>query len=32
VKLDYTRKELIGICEKAIVNEKNWHNRDSEEA
>jgi hypothetical protein len=25
----YTRKELIEICELAIVKESQWHNRDS---
>jgi len=29
VKTDYTREELIEICERAIVAEENWHNRDS---
>lgn len=30
IKLDYTREELIKICEKAIVQEKDWANRDTE--
>lgn len=29
VKMDYTREELIEICEKAIVHESEWANRDS---
>lgn len=28
----YTRSELIKICEDAVVLEKNWGNRDSHEA
>ena len=32
MRTDYTRQELIDICEKAIVPEKNWRNRDSESA
>lgn len=30
IKVNYTREELIEICEKAIVQEKDWHDRDSE--
>ena len=26
---DYTRKELIDICESAVVNVSKWRNRDS---
>lgn len=32
MKTDYTRSELIDLCEKAIVNIKNWSDRDSAEA
>lgn len=28
----FTRQELIEICEKAFVEEKDWKNRDSESA
>lgn len=31
-KTDYTREELIGLCEKASVQEHDWSNRDSAEA
>lgn len=27
---EYTRKELINICEKAFVIESKWHDRDSQ--
>lgn len=27
--VDYSRDELIGICDQAIVPQKLWHNRDS---
>lgn len=27
--MNYTRKKLIDICEKAIVNQSKWKNRDS---
>src|SRR5258705_8782759 len=29
MKTKYTRKELIDICEKSIVNQSKWENRDS---
>lgn len=29
-KTDYTREELVAICEKAIVLQDKWSNRDSE--
>ena len=29
---EYTREDLIKICEKAFVKEKEWKNRDSESA
>ena len=29
VKTNYTRKQLIEICEKAIVKETEWRDRDS---
>ena len=29
LKTDYTREELIALCERAIVAEDLWHNRDS---
>ena len=29
MKTKYTRKELIDICEKAIVSQKKWSDRDS---
>ncbi len=29
MKTKYTRKELIEICEKSIVNQSKWNNRDS---
>jgi hypothetical protein len=29
IKTNYTREELIAICEKAIVPEKHWLDRDS---
>ncbi len=29
VKTDYTRVELIAICQRAIVQQENWDNRDS---
>ncbi len=29
MKTDYTREELIQICEQAIVPEEKWGNRDS---
>lgn len=32
MKEDYTREELIDICEKSIVPEFHWSNRDSHEA
>lgn len=32
IKVNYTREELIEICEKAIVQEKDWHNRDTEQS
>ena len=31
-KTRYTREELIDICERAIVPEEKWRNRDSEKA
>lgn len=27
---EYTREDLIKICEQAFVKEEDWHNRDSE--
>ncbi|VXC06823.1 hypothetical protein [Aeromicrobium sp. 9AM] len=30
VKTDYTREDLIAICEKAIVPESDWSDRDSQ--
>ena len=30
IKVNYTREELIEICEKAIVQEKDWQDRDTE--
>ena len=30
--MDYTREKLIEICEKAIVKQTNWYNRDSASA
>ena len=30
IKLNYTREELIEICEKAIVQETDWNDRDTE--
>ena len=32
VKTDYTREELIAICEQAVVPEEKWRNRDSPSA
>lgn len=32
MKKKYTRKELIEICEQAIVLEKDWSDRDSEQS
>ncbi len=32
MKTKYTRKELIEICEKAIVSQSKWNNRDSAES
>lgn len=32
VRTDYTREELIVICEQATVPETGWHDRDSYEA
>lgn len=32
IKTDYTREELISICERAIVPQSKWENRDSEQA
>src|SRR5579859_6852891 len=29
VKTDYTREDLIVLCEHAIVDEENWRNRDT---
>jgi len=31
-KTDYTRDELISICERAIVDQDKWNDRDSSEA
>lgn len=31
-KMNYTRESLIDICERAIVAEKDWLNRDSSSA
>lgn len=31
-KVDYTKDELIAICERAVVDEKHWRNRDSDHA
>lgn len=28
-RTDYTREELIAICERGVVAEKDWRNRDS---
>lgn len=30
--MEYTREDLIKICEKAFVSEDKWNNRDSEQA
>lgn len=32
IKTDYTREELLSICEDAFVPQKKWSNRDSAEA
>jgi len=32
IKVDYTREELIAICEAAIVPMKHWYDRDSASA
>lgn len=32
MKTDYTREELIAICEKSTIAEKDWRNRDSSDA
>lgn len=32
IKTDYTREELISICERAIVPQSKWWDRDSEQA
>ena len=32
VRVDYTREELITICERGVIPEKKWRNRDSCEA
>lgn len=32
IKTDYTREELIKICERAFVSEDKWHDRDSSDA
>lgn len=29
MKTDYTREELVNICEKSSVAQKDWNNRDS---
>lgn len=29
LETDYTRAELVDLCERAIVPEEFWHNRDS---
>lgn len=29
IKTDYTRDELISLCERAVVPEEHWHDRDS---
>lgn len=31
-KTDYTREDLIAICERAIVPQDHWRNRDSASA
>lgn len=32
IKTDYTREELIELCEKAIVSHDEWNNRDTSSA
>lgn len=32
IRTDYTREELIDICERAIVSESDWGDRDSHQA
>lgn len=32
MKTDYTREDLIGICERAIVPQEKWSDRDSHHA
>lgn len=32
MKTDYSREDLISICERAVVPECKWHDRDSAEA
>ena len=32
MKTKYTREEIIELCDKSIVQQKNWRNRDSHEA
>lgn len=32
MKTEYTREELISICEKAFVPQDKWHDRDSQSA
>ena len=32
IRVDYTREELIEICERAVVAHEHWSNRDSHNA